>query len=113
MLGWSLRREFCFSFLFNLTPIFGKVWTKSHARNGPKRGMATVPLNLNPYLANTPLSECWCAQQLSGISAKLDDKECNLPCDGDKSQACGGALKLTVRVTSTSYSASSWRETLT
>ncbi|KAM7192287.1 WSC domain containing protein [Rhypophila sp. PSN 637] len=42
--------------------------------------------------------ECWCAQQLSGISAKLDDQECDMPCDGDKSQVCGGALKLTVYI---------------
>ncbi|KAM7219302.1 WSC domain containing protein [Rhypophila decipiens] len=42
--------------------------------------------------------ECWCAQQLSGISAKLDDEECDMPCDGDKSQVCGGALKLTVYI---------------
>lgn len=42
------------------------------------------------------IRECWCAQQLLSISPKLDDKECNLPCDGDQTQICGGALKLTV-----------------
>ncbi|KAM7189362.1 WSC domain containing protein, partial [Naviculisporaceae sp. PSN 640] len=40
--------------------------------------------------------ECWCAQQLLSLSAKLDDAQCTLPCDGDKSQICGDALKLTV-----------------
>lgn len=40
--------------------------------------------------------ECYCANYLSSISAKLDDKECNLPCVGNSSEICGGALKLTV-----------------
>ncbi|KAL1841288.1 hypothetical protein VTJ49DRAFT_7233 [Mycothermus thermophilus] len=40
--------------------------------------------------------ECWCATALSGLSVKLADEECDLPCEGNKSQACGGNLKLTV-----------------
>ncbi|KAK4205305.1 WSC domain-containing protein, partial [Triangularia verruculosa] len=44
--------------------------------------------------------ECWCAQGLSGLSSKVDDKECDTPCDGNSTQACGGALRLTVYITS-------------
>ncbi|KAL2154372.1 hypothetical protein VTH82DRAFT_3048 [Thermothelomyces myriococcoides] len=40
--------------------------------------------------------ECWCGQTLSSLSAKLPDSECNLPCDGNTTQACGGSLKLTI-----------------
>lgn len=40
--------------------------------------------------------ECWCGDALAGISEKLDDEQCNYPCEGNKTQACGGALKLTL-----------------
>ena len=40
--------------------------------------------------------ECWCAQSLSSLSVKLADSACNLPCEGNTTQACGGSLKLTV-----------------
>ncbi|PMB65864.1 WSC domain-containing protein [Beauveria bassiana] len=40
--------------------------------------------------------ECWCAQNIAGIAQKLDDGECNFPCAGNKTQACGGQLKLNV-----------------
>ncbi|OAA82119.1 Carbohydrate-binding WSC [Akanthomyces lecanii RCEF 1005] len=40
--------------------------------------------------------ECWCAENIAGIAQKLDDKECNFPCAGNKTQACGGQLKLNV-----------------
>lgn len=40
--------------------------------------------------------ECWCAQSIAGISAKLDDGECKFPCEGNTSLACGGSLKLSV-----------------
>lgn len=52
--------------------------------------MATPRLTMSIY------SECWCSQSLSGISKKLDDGQCNFPCEGDNTTACGGALKLTV-----------------
>lgn len=42
--------------------------------------------------------ECWCAQSLSSLSKKVDDSECNLPCEGNKNQVCGGNLKLTVSI---------------
>ena len=41
-------------------------------------------------------SECWCSQSMAGISKKLDDGQCNFPCEGDNTTACGGSLKLTV-----------------
>ncbi|KAK3337173.1 WSC domain-containing protein [Cercophora scortea] len=40
--------------------------------------------------------ECWCAQELSVLAKKQADSECNLPCEGDKTEVCGGSLKLTV-----------------
>jgi hypothetical protein len=45
-------------------------------------------------------SECWCGDSLAGISKKLDDTECNYPCEGNETIACGGALKLTLYRTS-------------
>ncbi|GJC84165.1 WSC domain-containing protein 1 [Colletotrichum liriopes] len=47
-------------------------------------------------LTGACLSECWCAQRISGLSVKFDDSECNLPCDGNQGMVCGGALKLSV-----------------
>ncbi len=49
--------------------------------------------NANSGVANR---ECWCAENIAGIAQKLDDKECNFPCAGNKTQACGGQLKLNV-----------------
>jgi hypothetical protein len=40
--------------------------------------------------------ECWCAQYISSVSPKVPDSSCNLPCEGNSSQICGGDLKLTV-----------------
>ena len=40
--------------------------------------------------------ECWCADDLSPLSTRLPDTECDTPCDGDTATACGGALKLSV-----------------
>ncbi|QUC18368.1 uncharacterized protein UV8b_02609 [Ustilaginoidea virens] len=40
--------------------------------------------------------ECWCSQSLSGIAARLDDGQCDFPCGGNNSLACGGSLKLSV-----------------
>lgn len=44
-------------------------------------------------------SECFCAQYLNSLAKKLPDSECNLPCDGNSTQVCGGPLKLTVYTT--------------
>ncbi|KAK4237519.1 WSC domain-containing protein [Achaetomium macrosporum] len=40
--------------------------------------------------------ECWCAQEISTLSSKFPDSACDLPCEGNNTQACGGNLKLTV-----------------
>jgi hypothetical protein len=40
--------------------------------------------------------ECWCANLLDGLSKKLPDSSCNLPCAGNSSEICGGNLALTV-----------------
>lgn len=39
--------------------------------------------------------ECWCAASLNAEAKKLDDKECNLQCKGNKGEICGGSLMLT------------------
>ncbi|KXX75893.1 putative fungistatic metabolite [Madurella mycetomatis] len=44
--------------------------------------------------------ECWCAQSLSSLSEKLPDSACDLPCEGNTTQACGGNMRLTVYVAS-------------
>ncbi|KAK0673252.1 WSC domain-containing protein [Cercophora samala] len=49
--------------------------------------------------------ECWCSQTLSTLANKLADKECDLPCDGNTTQSCGGSLKLTVYITSAAAAA--------
>ncbi|KAK4459217.1 WSC-domain-containing protein [Cladorrhinum samala] len=40
--------------------------------------------------------ECWCATSLNSLSEKVDDSLCDLGCQGNKTQTCGGSLKLTV-----------------
>jgi len=40
--------------------------------------------------------ECWCADYLSALAARLDNASCDLPCDANSSQACGGPLILSV-----------------
>lgn len=40
--------------------------------------------------------ECYCAPYLSALSAKLPDSSCNLACEGNTTQICGGSLKLSV-----------------
>ncbi|KAK3394672.1 WSC domain-containing protein [Podospora didyma] len=42
--------------------------------------------------------ECWCAISLSSLSEKFPDTACNLACEGDVTQVCGGNLKLTVYI---------------
>ncbi|KAK1755340.1 WSC domain-containing protein 2 [Echria macrotheca] len=48
--------------------------------------------------------ECWCAQSLSTLSPRLQDTECNLPCEGNASLACGGRLRLSVYISGASSS---------
>ena len=40
--------------------------------------------------------ECWCADNLNPLSIRVPDAECDTPCDGDATTACGGALRLSV-----------------
>ncbi|APA06218.1 hypothetical protein sscle_01g009880 [Sclerotinia sclerotiorum 1980 UF-70] len=40
--------------------------------------------------------ECYCAQYLSALAPKVDDSHCNLPCEGNSSQICGGSWTLSV-----------------
>lgn len=40
--------------------------------------------------------ECYCAPYLSVLSARLPDSSCNLACEGNSSQICGGSLVLSV-----------------
>ncbi|KAI1266809.1 WSC domain-containing protein [Xylariaceae sp. FL1019] len=40
--------------------------------------------------------ECWCADRLDSLSVKLDDGDCNTPCDGENTTACGGPLRLSL-----------------
>jgi hypothetical protein len=40
--------------------------------------------------------QCFCADTLSSESSKLDDTKCNMPCEGDESETCGGSLALSV-----------------
>ncbi|ORY65883.1 WSC domain-containing protein, partial [Pseudomassariella vexata] len=68
----------------------------------------TVPLCLNYCAGNNTAKtqyrvagleysrECWCADELSSLSVKLDDADCNTACDGDNTTACGGALRLSL-----------------
>ena len=42
------------------------------------------------------VSECYCAPSLSAVSAKLPDSSCDLACEGNSSQVCGGSLALSV-----------------
>jgi hypothetical protein len=89
------------------TEIEGSAKTRALAdgTNQIKNGEMTVPMCLAlcsdgrtqwRYAGLEYSRECWCSNVLAGISEKLDDKQCDLPCDGDQSMACGGALKLSV-----------------
>ena len=52
----------------------------------------SLEFELTSYLGR----ECWCANDLNALSEKLADTDCNLPCSGNASLACGAALKLTL-----------------
>ena len=40
--------------------------------------------------------QCFCANTLTSGSSKLDDTKCDMPCEGDESETCGGSLALSV-----------------
>ena len=39
--------------------------------------------------------QCFCGNQLVG-SSKADEAKCNMPCDGNAGQTCGGSMVLSV-----------------
>ena len=47
----------------------------------------------NTYAGLEYSRECWCASSLNTNAEKLPDGNCSLPCKGDASEICGGALK--------------------
>ncbi|ROW11261.1 hypothetical protein VMCG_01283 [Cytospora schulzeri] len=76
----------------------GKVWVGS--------GYMTAPMCLDfcgggsgqvyKFAGLEYSRECWCANFLNGLAARLDDSACALQCDGDTTQLCGGPLKLSL-----------------
>ncbi|CAN8099356.1 unnamed protein product [Discula destructiva] len=40
--------------------------------------------------------ECWCAQTFNTLSSKVHDGDCDLVCDGNASQYCGGSMRLSL-----------------
>lgn len=40
--------------------------------------------------------ECWCGNQQPSKSVKVDDTNCNTPCNGDNKQFCGGGWKMSI-----------------
>jgi hypothetical protein len=76
--------------------------------NEVKIGQMTVPMCLDfcsqkggtvyQYAGVEYSRECWCAAYLSGASEKMDEAECDLPCDGDGGVVCGGNGKLSVSI---------------
>ena len=40
--------------------------------------------------------ECYCSNFVSALSAHLPDSRCDLPCEGNSSEICGGSLTLSV-----------------
>ena len=37
---------------------------------------------------------CFCGNEIARTTEFLDESECDMPCDGDASQTCGGAWKM-------------------
>ncbi|KND95181.1 putative fungistatic metabolite [Tolypocladium ophioglossoides CBS 100239] len=42
--------------------------------------------------------QCWCGAVLANDTAKVDDKECNMPCKRDAKDICGGRSRLSLYV---------------
>ncbi|TWU73628.1 hypothetical protein ED733_002615 [Metarhizium rileyi] len=42
--------------------------------------------------------ECWCGVVLANDTAKVDDTQCNMPCQGDSASTCGGRGRLSLWV---------------
>lgn len=41
-------------------------------------------------------TECYCSHSYPTMHAKVNDKECNLPCSGNSKESCGGKLRIAV-----------------
>lgn len=48
------------------------------------------------YMGTEYSGECYCAQQLASFSTKASLWDCNMACNGNSSQACGAANRLTL-----------------
>jgi hypothetical protein len=88
----------------------GGVRALDGGKNEVLEGQMTVPMCLAycgtgatqyAYAGLQFSRECWCAQHLSGASAKLDDAACDTACDGNGTTICGGSLKLSVSFSTT------------
>ncbi|KAG4027391.1 hypothetical protein MFRU_030g00270 [Monilinia fructicola] len=58
--------------------------------------MAFCKSNGYAYAGIEYTRECYCAQYLSALAAKVADSNCDLPCKGNSSQICGGSWTLSV-----------------
>ncbi|KAF2838605.1 hypothetical protein M501DRAFT_934502 [Patellaria atrata CBS 101060] len=52
-----------------------------------------------PVMALVNGEDCWCGDLLPALSAKVDDDECNTPCNGFPDEMCGGNKKWRVLLT--------------
>ncbi|KAK6345053.1 hypothetical protein TWF718_006991 [Orbilia javanica] len=75
--------------------IYGGNVTKSTDMTVEKCLGACKERNYN-YAGLEYTSECWCGPYLSDLSQKLEDIQCDLGCAGNNSEACGGALRVSV-----------------
>lgn len=57
-----------------------------------------VGLN-KPVMGLTGGSNCWCGDLLPAAENKVDESECNFPCDGFDKEMCGGDGRWTVYLT--------------
>lgn len=71
----------------------GLEWSRQVLIDGPLPEYIALPTTTK---LTDPRRECWCSQKIAGISKKLDDAQCNFPCEGNRTFACGGSLKLSV-----------------
>jgi Domain of unknown function (DUF1996)/WSC domain len=52
--------------------------------------------------------QCFCGNELVG-SSKIDESKCNMPCEGNASETCGGGMALTVYTTKSTKAKKSLR----
>ncbi|OAA32695.1 Carbohydrate-binding WSC, subgroup [Moelleriella libera RCEF 2490] len=51
-----------------------------------------------PFAGTEYGKECWCGSVLANDTAKVDDSQCNVPCQGNTSDTCGGSSRLSLWV---------------